>query len=166
MLHNSIIISIRDLRAGYGGPEIIRGVALDIRRSEMITFVGPNGAGKSTLLRALYGTAKATHGEIIYESEHIEAASPLERFEGGIAFVPQGRCNFPQMSVAENLEIAAHSILRAARHKARTYVFFLFPVACQPLIQSPYSLPLHAALLTFPDSTLVLQPTVGLAIGL
>lgn len=128
MAHNGMIVSIKDLRAGYGGPEIIHDVALDIQRSEMITFVGPNGAGKSTLLRALYGTAKTTRGEIVYDGKRIESASPLDRFKNGIAFVPQGRCNFAQMSVAENLEIAAHSISKTARDGARAYVFELFPM--------------------------------------
>lgn len=98
------ILEVRGLEAGYGGPAIVRGVDLDIFEASMVTFVGPNGAGKSSLLRALYGTAKVYAGTIsLAGNGRIDGLSAIQRFAIGLAFVPQGRCNFAQMSVAEKL---------------------------------------------------------------
>jgi branched-chain amino acid transport system ATP-binding protein len=165
------IIKTSNLRAGYGGPDIIRGVHLSIGRGALTTLIGPNGAGKSTLLRALYGTAKATLGEILYEGERIDIATPLTRFARGIAFVPQGRCNFAQMSVAENLKIAAHSIPRTEREQALSYVFDLFPVLAQrrAILAGNLSggeqqmLEMAMVLQTRPKCLLVDEPSLGLS---
>lgn len=122
------IIEVDGLQAGYGGPAIIRGVTLGIGRGRMITFVGPNGAGKSTLLRALHGSARVYAGAISYDGHSaVEKTGPLERYAMGLAFVPQGRCNFPQMTVWENLTIAAHALRAARRSAAAERVLEMFP---------------------------------------
>lgn len=165
------IIETSNLRAGYGGPDIIRGVGLAIGRGALTTLVGPNGAGKSTLLRALYGTAKATLGEIRYEGARIDTVSPLVRFARGIAFVPQGRCNFGQMSVSENLKIAAHSIARAERGDALSYVLDLFPFLAQRRSTlagnlsggEQQMLEMAMVLQTRPKCLLVDEPSLGLS---
>ena len=123
------ILSLSKLLAGYGGQPVVNGIDLDIARGKMITFVGPNGAGKSTLLRAIYGTAQTYDGAIAYDGHStIERLSPLERFTLGIVFVPQGRCNFGQMTVAENLTIAAHALPSSARASAAAGVVEMFPI--------------------------------------
>ena len=123
-----MIIATVGLEAGYGGPPVVRGVDISIAKASMTTFVGPNGAGKSTLLRALYGSAEIYAGSIMFGTTgKIEHLSPLDRFEMGIAFVPQGRCNFGQMSVAENLAIAAHKLSSADRLVAAERVLGMFP---------------------------------------
>lgn len=123
------ILKIRALEAGYGGVAIVRGVDLDIPRGSMITFVGPNGAGKSSLLRAIYGSARVYGGTIEFgQFGFIEHFSPIEHFNVGLAFVPQGRCNFGQMSVAENLTISAHRLPPKGRQEAAEYVMDMFPV--------------------------------------
>lgn len=165
------MIALSGLTAGYGGPPIVHGIDLSIARGTLTTFVGPNGAGKSTLLRALFGVAKTYSGAITYEGARVEELSPLKRYERGISFVPQGRCNFGQMSVAENLEIAAHAIPRTKRAHARAYVFDLFPV-----LQSRYAtmagnlsggeqqlLEMAMVLQMHPKCLLVDEPSLGLS---
>ena len=128
MAPTDAIMEVMDLKAGYGGPPIIRGVSLTVRRGKMVTFVGPNGAGKSTLLRALHGSAAVYSGTITYDDHGpVEKTGPLERYAMGLAFVPQGRCNFPQMTVWENLAIAAHAIPTAERQAAAERVLEMFP---------------------------------------
>lgn len=123
------ILEVRGLEAGYGGPAIVHGVDLDIARGSMMTFVGPNGAGKSTLLRALYGSAKIYSGTITFaERGRIDGLSAIQRFAIGLAFVPQGRCNFGAMSVAENLAVSAHLLPAGERKEAGDHVASMFPV--------------------------------------
>jgi branched-chain amino acid transport system ATP-binding protein len=69
--------------------------------------IGPNGAGKSTLLRAIYGRLRLSAGAVRLRGDVITGLSPGELRRRGLAYVAQGRCNFPMMSVRENLEMAA-----------------------------------------------------------
>ena len=57
------MLAVRDLEAGYGAVEVLRGASLDVARGELVTLVGPNGAGKSTLLRVLTGLLPASEGK-------------------------------------------------------------------------------------------------------
>jgi branched-chain amino acid transport system ATP-binding protein len=128
MAATDAIMELAGLEVGYGGPAIVRGVSLTIRRGKMITFVGPNGAGKSTLLRAIHGSANVYAGTIAYDGHAgVQRSGPLERYAMGLAFVPQGRCNFPLMTVWENLAIAAHALSAAERPTAAERVLDMFP---------------------------------------
>jgi branched-chain amino acid transport system ATP-binding protein len=80
------------------------------------------------LLRAIYGTNRFFSGQIVFKGETIERLPPWERLKRGIGFVPQGRCNFPAMSVAENIKMSCYT-LPAARHAAAIeHVTGLFPM--------------------------------------
>ncbi|HWK63565.1 MAG TPA: ABC transporter ATP-binding protein [Rhizobiaceae bacterium] len=165
------LLRCEGLVAGYGGPPIVRQVYLDVPENEMMTLVGPNGAGKSTLLRALYGLTKTYAGHIVFAGRSIEKTTPLERYATGIALVPQGRCNFDRMSVAENLAVAAHSVPVARRPEALDYVLGLFPTL-KPLMQSMAGnlsggeqqlLEMAMVLQTRPKCLLVDEPSLGLS---
>jgi branched-chain amino acid transport system ATP-binding protein len=122
------VLELVDLTAGYGDNPIVRDFSARLCASTITTLIGGNGAGKSTLLRAIYGTNRWFSGQIVFAGETIEALQPWERFRRGIGFVPQGRCNFPSMTVAENLKMGCYT-LAAARHKpAIERVTALFPV--------------------------------------
>ena len=99
------IVRIDDVHAGYGELEILHGISLDVPRARLTTIIGANGAGKSTLLRLIAGTVRARTGSVRYEGKDISRWTPEERFADGIGMVPQGRCNFPMLSVAENLRL-------------------------------------------------------------
>lgn len=94
------------LRVTYeANVEILRGVNLNAERGQVTAIIGPNGAGKSTLLRALAGLSPITGGCVRIDDVDITQSSPRERLERGIAFVPQERSSFPEMSVEENLRM-------------------------------------------------------------
>jgi branched-chain amino acid transport system ATP-binding protein len=99
------IIRIEDAHAGYGELEILHGVSLDLPRGTLTTIIGANGAGKSTLLRLIFGTLRPRRGRVFYDGADVTVRPPESRFADGIAMVPQGRCNFPLLSVGENLRL-------------------------------------------------------------
>ena len=116
------------LTAGYRDVPIVHDITMRLPVGSITTLIGGNGAGKSTLLRAIYGTIRWFSGQIVYRGEDIHALKPDERLRLGIAFVPQGRCNFPGMSVAENLKLGCFT-LPARLHRERIdHVIALFPM--------------------------------------
>jgi ABC-type branched-subunit amino acid transport system ATPase component len=103
------LLDIDGLHAGYGETEVLRGVTAHVRAGEIVSMIGANGAGKSTLLRAVFGMVKPTAGRIRLAGEDVAGADPVEVLRRGCSYVPQGRCNFPAMTVAENLEMGAYT---------------------------------------------------------
>lgn len=121
-------LSIKGLRAGYGSLDILNGVDLEIPQGQFVALMGPNGAGKSTLLKTLFGLTTIKAGSISLQGKNISTCKSRAILAEGISFVPQGRCNFPVMTVDENLQMAAYT-LRDERVKAeRDYVYDLFPI--------------------------------------
>jgi branched-chain amino acid transport system ATP-binding protein len=119
-------LELIDLSAGYAEGPIVRDFCARLFPGTITTLIGGNGAGKSTLLRAIYGSIRRFSGRIVLGGASIEGLEPWERFRLGIGFVPQGRCNFPAMSVAENLKMGCYT-LAAAKHQAaieRVHSFF------------------------------------------
>jgi branched-chain amino acid transport system ATP-binding protein len=109
------ILELVNLTAGYGTNPIVRDFSTRLAVGTITTLIGGNGAGKSTLLRAIYGTNRWFSGQIVFRGEPIEHVDPWDRLKRGIGFVPQGRCNFAAMSVAENLKMGCYT-LPAAKH--------------------------------------------------
>ena len=104
-----LLLQLSDVRAGYEEVEVLRGVSLDVRAGEIVSIIGANGAGKSTLLRTIFGMVPARSGRIVLGGEDIARRRPVDILRKGIGYVPQGRCNFPAMSVQENLEMGAYT---------------------------------------------------------
>lgn len=122
------VLELVSVTAGYGDNPIVRDFSARLALGSITTLIGGNGAGKSTLLRAIYGTNRMFDGQIVFKGETIERLPPWERLKRGVGFVPQGRCNFPAMSVAENLKMGCYT-LHAARHAAAIErVMSLFPM--------------------------------------
>ncbi|MGQ9653971.1 MAG: ABC transporter ATP-binding protein [Thermodesulfobacteriota bacterium] len=103
------ILEIRDLDAGYGTRQILYGVSATIIEGTVTAVIGPNGAGKSTLLKAVAGLVERWRGEIRFLGRELSKSSPDEILALGVSMVPQGRCNFPLMTVRENLEMGAYT---------------------------------------------------------
>jgi branched-chain amino acid transport system ATP-binding protein len=122
------VLELVELTAGYGDNPIVRDFSARLYAGTITTLIGGNGAGKSTLLRAIYGTNRWFSGQIVFAGETIEALQPWERFKRGIGFVPQGRCNFPAMTVAENLKMGCYTLPAAAHKPAIERVTALFPM--------------------------------------
>ncbi|HWI26232.1 MAG TPA: ABC transporter ATP-binding protein [Stellaceae bacterium] len=125
---NSAALEIRGLTAGYGEIPVIRDFATELVTGSITTLIGGNGAGKSTLLRAIYGTNRVFAGHIVFKGEEIERRAPWERLARGIGFVPQGRCNFPLMSVGENLKMGGYTLTARERREAIDRVATMFPM--------------------------------------
>lgn len=125
---SSAALEIMDLTAGYGEVPIIRDFATELSAGSITTLIGGNGAGKSTLLRAIYGIIRIFAGRIVFKGEEIERLAPWERLARGIGFVPQGRCNFPLMSVGENLKMGAYTLTARERRDAIDRVATMFPM--------------------------------------
>lgn len=128
---SGMLLSVRDLAAGYGDEPITRDINLDVETGTITTIVGSNGAGKSTLLKAIYGLNKRFAGTIVFDGRNIESLTPVARFRLGLGFVPQGRCNFPLMSVRENLRLGGYSLSGAAREESIDRVTQIFPILRQ-----------------------------------
>jgi branched-chain amino acid transport system ATP-binding protein len=99
---------MRDVEAGYGDAPILRGISLRVRQGVITTLIGANGAGKSTVLRTVFGILRPTRGAICYQGADITRSPSTARLRAGIAYCPQGRCNFPMMTIQENLEMGAY----------------------------------------------------------
>ena len=164
-------LSIKELRAGYGSLDILNGVDLDVPQGQFVALMGPNGAGKSTLLKTLYGQTTVKGGRINWRGKDITAYKSRAILAEGISYVPQGRCNFPVMTVDENLQMAAYT-LRDDRIKGeRDYVYDLFPIlktrrntlAGNMSGGEQQLLEVAMAVLQRPKILLVDEPSVGLS---
>lgn len=162
---------IKDFRGGYGHLEILQGVSLNIKHGEFVALLGPNGAGKSTLLKSLFGMTTHMGGSIQWRGKEITGLRPQAILSHGIAYVPQGRCNFPMMSVDENLEMAAYTIKDGDIIAEREYVYDLFPIlrtrrnefAGNMSGGEQQLLEMAMAVLRRPEILLVDEPSVGLS---
>src|SRR5262249_34121421 len=92
---------------GYGDLLVVRGVALSLAERRLTTIIGANGAGKSTLLKLIAGVLPCRDGTIEVLGDDMTALGAIDRVARGVGFVPQGRCNFPRLSVRENLRLGA-----------------------------------------------------------
>ncbi|WFU23021.1 ABC transporter ATP-binding protein [Bradyrhizobium sp. CB1717] len=164
-------LSIKDLRAGYGTLDILNGVDLDVPQGQFVALMGPNGAGKSTLLKTLYGLTTVKGGSIDWRGKNITALKSRAILAEGISFVPQGRCNFPVMTVDENLQMAAYTLRDSQVKAERDYVYDLFPIlktrrntlAGNMSGGEQQLLEVAMAVLQRPKILLVDEPSVGLS---
>ena len=102
------LLQLTDVYSGYGDAEVLHGVDLHVDASETVAVVGPNGAGKSTVFRTIFGLLTPTAGTVEYDGEVISGLSPPEVLRRGLAYVPQQRSTFPEMTVEENLEMSGY----------------------------------------------------------
>lgn len=98
-------LAVYHLRAGYSGSEVLHGVDLEVGAGEVVGLVGPNGAGKSTLLRAITGLILPDRGSVQLYGREITDVSPFRLARQGVAHVVEGRGIFPDLTVAEQLQL-------------------------------------------------------------
>src|SRR5579864_9494369 len=103
------VLEVRSASGGYEDNTVLHGVALALRQASWTTIIGANGAGKSTLLKLIAGVIACRSGCVVFEGKNVTHLAAPQRLRGGIGLVPQGRCNFPLLSVAENLMLGAYS---------------------------------------------------------
>jgi branched-chain amino acid transport system ATP-binding protein len=117
-------LKVNGLSAGYGPMQVLRGLTLEARPG-LTVILGPNGAGKSTLLRALNGLIPRS-GEVLLDGEELPERTH-ETVRSGVALVAEGRQLFPQMTVAENLELGAWLCGKAERARRLEQAYENFP---------------------------------------
>jgi len=165
------LIVARDLHTYYDASHVLHGVDFRVRRGEAIGLMGRNGMGKSTLIRTLMGIVPPRSGEIIVKGRAMTGVPPRRIAREGIAYVPEGRGIFPNLSVRENLVMAARAGPDGRRDYTLDRVLATFPRLAQRLDSGggtlsggeQQMLTLGRALMTNPDLLMLDEATEGLA---
>jgi branched-chain amino acid transport system ATP-binding protein len=121
------MLEIRQLHAGYGSVEILRGIDLDVAQGEIVAVLGSNGVGKSTLNNNISALYTPFSGSIRFEGEEISGLSSSEVVKRGVIHVPEGRRVFPNLNVLENLELGSLVRGKARRRQNLERVVSIFP---------------------------------------
>ena len=166
------MLAVRNLEAGYGRIQVLKGVSLTIEAGEIVTLIGANGAGKTTLMKTLSGVLSPSGGAIEYEGKSIGSRSASARVRMGLVLVPEGRCILRRMTVYENLLMGAYTRSDQSAIKADTAdVFSRFPVLAErkDLPADVLSggeqqmLAIGRALLSRPKLLMLDEPSLGLS---
>jgi branched-chain amino acid transport system ATP-binding protein len=165
-------IEFEDVLAGYGDFMILNNLSFKARRGHITLLLGPNGAGKSTVLKTLFGLLKVRRGRIRLDGQDITGASAKALLvQHGIAFVPQGRNLFGQLSVLENLELGGITLGMKTTRERIPEVLERFPRVKERLRSAAASLSggeqkqleVGRALLLRPKVILIDEPSIGLS---
>ncbi len=120
-------LRVTGLRAGYGGTEILRGIDLAVAPGEIVALLGSKGVGKTTFNKVLSGVVAARAGSITFDGRDMTNAPAPDIVAAGLIHVPEGRRIFPNLSVAENLELGSYKRGRANRSTNLERVYTTFP---------------------------------------
>jgi branched-chain amino acid transport system ATP-binding protein len=167
------LLEVDNITAGYGaGPDILKGLTLDIEVGRSHCIVGPNGAGKSTLLKAICGILRPRSGEIRFDGSRVSGMRPDQLLASGICFVPQEQSLFAEMNVRENLTMGAFLVReRSIITERMERVFEMFPLLKERAGQlagnlsggEQQMLVLGRALMVDPRVLMIDEPSLGLA---
>jgi branched-chain amino acid transport system ATP-binding protein len=166
------LLVLANLATGYRRKQVIFDVSLRVRHGEIVALIGHNGAGKTTTLKAAFGLLPVWHGQLLFDGESIAHLSTADRVRRGMAFLPQERPVFADLTVAENLNLGAFTIgsskVAAARRES---VFAVFPILAERRKQPAGTLSggeqrmlsLAMAMMMRPRLLLLDEPSLGLA---
>jgi len=166
------VLKLLNVESAYGPIKAIRGVSLQVRRSEIATVLGSNGAGKTTILKTISGIIDPRKGSIEFKGEDITAKDPALIVQQGLSHVPEGREVFPLLSVRDNLQMGAYT--RSDRDgvaRDMETVFNYFPILRERAAQDAgllsggqqQMLAISRALMANPDLILLDEPSLGLS---
>ncbi|MBU6412509.1 MAG: ABC transporter ATP-binding protein [Planctomycetes bacterium] len=168
----SALLEVKDLVVKYGAIEALHGISLTVNQGEIVSLIGSNGAGKTTTLRAISGIRRAASGSIVFNGADISRQAAHAIVRSGLVQSPEGRGVFPNMTVAENLDLGAfirndHAEIAKDLERA----LGLFPRLRERMGQmagtlsggEQQMLAMARAMLTKPRLLLLDEPSLGLA---
>jgi branched-chain amino acid transport system ATP-binding protein len=165
------LLEARDLHAYYGASHILHGVDFRVDVGQTVGLMGRNGMGKTTLLKSMLGLVKPRGGEVYVRGTAMTGAEPFLVARRGVAYVPEGRGIFPNLSVRENLVMAARPGIGGRRDWTLERVLATFPRLAQRITHGGWHLSggeqqmltIGRALMTNPDLLILDEATEGLA---
>jgi branched-chain amino acid transport system ATP-binding protein len=165
-------LEILDLNVFYGPIHALWDVSLQVESGTIASIIGSNGAGKSTVLRSIMGIVPAKSGKILFDGERIDGLSPDRVVDRGVAYVPEGRHIFSDLSVRENLKMGAYPRRARASFKNEIEsVFEIFPLLKERSRQKAGTLSggeaqmlaIGRALMSKPRFLMLDEPSAGLS---
>jgi len=164
-------IEFANVVAGYKDFMILNNLSFKVRTGSITLLLGPNGAGKSTVLKTLFGLLKPRQGRVLLHGEDIGGATQKALLAKGLAFVPQGRNLFGQLTVFQNLELGGITLGTKTTHERIPEVLALFPRVRERLHSQASTLSggeqkqleVGRALLLRPKVLLIDEPSIGLS---
>jgi branched-chain amino acid transport system ATP-binding protein len=165
------LLAVDNLHAYYGDSHVLRGVSLGLTEGLATGLLGRNGMGKTTLIRTLMGYVRAAQGRVSWRDEDVTNEPPERMARRGIGYVPEGRAIFPNLSVRENLVMAARTGPDGRRDWTLERVLGTFPRLAQRLAHGGQQLSggeqqmlaIGRALMTNPRLLILDEATEGLA---
>ena len=168
---SNMLLEAKELHTYYGASHILHGIDFNIRQGEGIALMGRNGMGKSTLIKSMLGIVRPKHGRVLVRGDDFTKAPTYRTAQRGIAYVPEGRGIFPNLSVRENLQMSARDGVDGQRNWTFDRVMETFPRLGERINNGGWQLSggeqqmltIGRALMTNPDLLILDEATEGLA---
>lgn len=165
------MLELSNVHAYYGESHILQGIDLNVAPAQCVAILGRNGAGKTTTLRSIMGLVPARQGQIVFKGEDITRTATYRIVRSGMAFVPENRGIFANVTVEEHLAIARSAARHRPARKSIEYVYDVFPRLAERRFSlggqlsggEQQMLAVGRALIVGPDLMVLDEPSEGLA---